>query len=90
MKRRFHNYKGDKMIEESYITCILVDGTFIEFNKLCNQVKEFATDAFAFNRNNFKTDCYITLMIIPKMQIKQIFFNHTENEINEIIGEQTV
>lgn len=75
------------MLEESYITCILVDGTFIEFNKLCNQVKEFSNDAFAFNRNNVKTDCYITLMVIPKVQIKQIFFNHTENEMKEILGE---
>ena len=65
-------------MREQYITCQLADGTFVDFKKLCNRVKEFTSDTFAFIRQNYDIEAYLTLEIIPKTQIKRIIFNNID------------
>lgn len=70
---------------ENNIECQLIKGTTIDFNGICNHVREFTSDTFAFVCKNFNTSLEIILEVISKNQIKRIIFNHSEDEFEKIL-----
>lgn len=73
---------------ENNIECQLIKGTTIDFNGICNQVREFTPDTFAFVCKNFDTSLEIILEVIPKNQIKRIIFNHSEDDVKKVLTKE--
>ena len=73
--------------DKPYITCTLVDGTVLDFDKRCEEIDEFGLnhDMIVFYVKN-KT-IGLNLSVIPKSQIKMINFVHTAEEFAELLKE---
>ena len=73
--------------DKPYVTCTLVDGTVLDFDKRCEEIDEFGSnhDMIVFFVKN-KT-IGLNLSAIPKSQIKMINFVHTAEEFAELLKE---
>ena len=84
-------YKNEETAEDKpYITCTLVEGTVLEFDKRCEEIDECGSnhDMIVFFVKN-KT-FGLNLSVIPKSQIKMINFVHTAEEFAELLKEDLV
>ena len=77
------------ILDRAYFECILVDGTKIDFDKLCTSVEEFGKekDMICFNAKNYDTEYRVLLQMIPKSQIKQIVNHYKEDDIKKCFKE---
>ena len=77
------------ILDRAYFECILVDGTRIDFDKLCTSVEEFGKekDMICFNAKNYDTEYRVLLQMIPKSQIKQIVNHYKEDDIKKCFKE---
>ena len=77
------------ILDRAYFECILVDGTRIDFDKLCTSVEEFGKekDMICFNAKNYDTEHRVLLQMIPKSQIKQIVNHYKEDDIKKCFKE---
>ena len=77
------------ILDRAYFECILVDGTRIDFDKLCTSVEEFGKekDMICFNAKNYDTENRVLLQKNPKTQIKQIINHYKEDDIKECFKE---
>ena len=77
------------ILDRAYFECILVDGTKIDFDKLCTSVEEFGKekDMICFNAKNYDTGHRVLLQMIPKTQIKQIINHYKEDDIKKCFKE---
>ena len=66
----------------AYFECILVDGTRVDFDKLCTSIEEFGKekDIICFYAKNYDTEYRVLLQMIPKSQIKQIINHYKEDK----------
>ena len=69
-------------MNRAYFTCVLVDGTEINFKNLCTCIKEFTEDMMGFFADSHGKS--LLLQIIPKAQIKRIINHYTESSLEVI------
>lgn len=72
---------------KNHLSCLLIDGTLLDFNGLCTTVREFSSDSFCFIAKNFNTNAELNLEIIPKNQIKRIIFYNTDKDIQRVTSD---
>ena len=77
------------ILDRAYFECILVDGTRVDFDKLCTSVEEFGKekDIICFYAKNYDTEYRVLLQMISKTQIKQIINHYKEDDIKKCFKE---
>lgn len=68
----------------NYFECIFIDGTSVNFDKLCTSITEFTEDMLSFKSKNYDTNNEVLLQIIPKSQIKQIINHYLEDDMKRV------
>lgn len=73
---------------ENYVECKLIDGTFFDFDRMCNKVDGYNEDMISFLCKNYDNDDnkFICLGVIPKNQIKYIQFHNSKGTLEKLFN----